>query len=196
LLAFISIECVHASIEASKLTLMPSSLSLRKNSVLPTGRLQLEPLSLRLASTKFSIPAESFPLRLRGGAKSKNHTNHNQNRKAHRNGIKRVKTHRFTSMKERDVKVWRNERYARKGSMRVFKQTLDSKKALARGKKPFATKFKGVGKAERDRKARVRNGGDVEEEDEEERDLYRSPSSFNSEETGDDDDDDEDEEEE
>mgnify|MGYP000873776433 CR=1 FL=1 len=30
-------------------------------------------------------------LRLRGGAKSKNHTNHNQNRKAHRNGIKRVK---------------------------------------------------------------------------------------------------------
>jgi hypothetical protein len=32
------------------------------------------------------------PLRLRGGAKSKNHTNHNQIRKAHRNGIKRVKT--------------------------------------------------------------------------------------------------------
>ena len=31
-------------------------------------------------------------LRLRGGAKSKNHTNHNQNHKAHRNGIKRVKT--------------------------------------------------------------------------------------------------------
>jgi hypothetical protein len=30
-------------------------------------------------------------LRLRGGAKSKNHTNHNQSRKAHRNGIKRVK---------------------------------------------------------------------------------------------------------
>ena len=25
-------------------------------------------------------------------AKSKNHTNHNQNRKAHRNGIKRAKT--------------------------------------------------------------------------------------------------------
>ncbi|KAJ1473278.1 hypothetical protein T484DRAFT_1837067, partial [Baffinella frigidus] len=31
-------------------------------------------------------------LRLRGGAKSKNHTNHNQNRKAHRNGIKRIQT--------------------------------------------------------------------------------------------------------
>ena len=31
-------------------------------------------------------------LRLRGGAKSKNHTNHNQNRKAHKNGIKRIQT--------------------------------------------------------------------------------------------------------
>lgn len=31
-------------------------------------------------------------LRLRGGAKSKNHTNHNQSAKAHKNGIKRVKT--------------------------------------------------------------------------------------------------------
>lgn len=35
---------------------------------------------------------ENVNLRLRGGAKSKNHTNHNQNAKAHRNGIKRVKT--------------------------------------------------------------------------------------------------------
>ena len=32
-------------------------------------------------------------------AKSKNHTNHNQNKKAHRNGIKKVKTGRFASMK-------------------------------------------------------------------------------------------------
>jgi hypothetical protein len=31
-------------------------------------------------------------LRLRGGAKSKNHTNHNQIKKAHRNGIKRVRS--------------------------------------------------------------------------------------------------------
>jgi large subunit ribosomal protein L29e len=31
-------------------------------------------------------------MRLRGGAKSKNHTNHNQNAKAHKNGIKRIKT--------------------------------------------------------------------------------------------------------
>ncbi|KAG2013883.1 60S ribosomal protein L29 [Coprinopsis cinerea AmutBmut pab1-1] len=32
-------------------------------------------------------------------AKSKNHTNHNQTRKAHRNGIKRPKSHRTPSMK-------------------------------------------------------------------------------------------------
>lgn len=32
-------------------------------------------------------------------AKSKNHTNHNQNKKAHRNGIKKVKNCRAVSMK-------------------------------------------------------------------------------------------------
>lgn len=32
-------------------------------------------------------------------AKSKNHTNHNQNKKAHRNGLKKVKSGRFSSMK-------------------------------------------------------------------------------------------------
>jgi hypothetical protein len=31
-------------------------------------------------------------------AKSKNHTNHNQNRKDHRNGIKRPKSERFPSL--------------------------------------------------------------------------------------------------
>lgn len=30
-------------------------------------------------------------------AKSKNHTNHNQNKKAHRNGIKKILRHRFQS---------------------------------------------------------------------------------------------------
>lgn len=38
------------------------------------------------------VVPEGLLLRLRGGAKSKNHTNHNQNRKAHKNGIKRAKT--------------------------------------------------------------------------------------------------------
>ncbi|EGO01770.1 hypothetical protein SERLA73DRAFT_120420 [Serpula lacrymans var. lacrymans S7.3] len=32
-------------------------------------------------------------------AKSKNHTNHNQNKKAHRNGIKKPKSYRTRSMK-------------------------------------------------------------------------------------------------
>ena len=32
-------------------------------------------------------------------AKSKNHTNHNQNRKAHRNGIKKPQKHKYSSMK-------------------------------------------------------------------------------------------------
>jgi hypothetical protein len=38
------------------------------------------------------VAPEGLLLRLRGGAKSKNHTNHNQSRKAHKNGIKRAKT--------------------------------------------------------------------------------------------------------
>ena len=32
-------------------------------------------------------------------AKSKNHTNHNQTRKAHRNGIKKPQKHKYSSMK-------------------------------------------------------------------------------------------------
>jgi hypothetical protein len=32
-------------------------------------------------------------------AKSKNHTNHNQNRKAHRNGIKKPQKHKYASLK-------------------------------------------------------------------------------------------------
>ncbi|KPP58804.1 hypothetical protein Z043_123336, partial [Scleropages formosus] len=32
-------------------------------------------------------------------AKSKNHTTHNQSRKAHRNGIKKPRTHRYESLK-------------------------------------------------------------------------------------------------
>ena len=49
-------------------------------------------LGLGLEASRGRAPGERPGLRLRGGAKSKNHTNHNQNRKAHRNGIKRVRT--------------------------------------------------------------------------------------------------------
>ncbi|VDO35193.1 hypothetical protein V3C99_010266 [Haemonchus contortus] len=54
-------------------------------------------------------------------AKSKNHTNHNQNRKAHRNGIKRPKKQRFMSMKGVDPKFLKNLRFAKKHNKRHVK---------------------------------------------------------------------------
>jgi len=42
-------------------------------------------------------------------AKSKNHTNHNQNKKAHRNGIRKPKDHRYKSTKGMDPKFLRNQ---------------------------------------------------------------------------------------
>ncbi|KAJ7068081.1 ribosomal L29e protein family-domain-containing protein [Mycena amicta] len=49
-------------------------------------------------------------------AKSKNHTNHNQNKKAHRNGIKRAPPSRTRSLKGVDAKFRRNARHALAGS--------------------------------------------------------------------------------
>ncbi|KAB7495291.1 60S ribosomal protein L29 [Armadillidium nasatum] len=50
-------------------------------------------------------------------AKSKNHTNHNQNRKAHRNGIKRPRRFKRITMKGYvDPKFLRNLRYSRKNN--------------------------------------------------------------------------------
>ena len=47
-------------------------------------------------------------LRLRGGAKSKNHTAHNKNSKEHRNGIKRVKTYvKFLQRVKRNIFFWK-----------------------------------------------------------------------------------------
>ncbi|KAG0568298.1 hypothetical protein M758_6G008600 [Ceratodon purpureus] len=47
-------------------------------------------------------------------AKSKNHTAHNQSYKNHKNGIKKVKKHKYTSRKGMDPKFLRNQRYAKK----------------------------------------------------------------------------------
>ncbi|CAO3689812.1 unnamed protein product [Rhizopus microsporus] len=58
-------------------------------------------------------------------AKSKNHTNHNQNKKAHRNGIKKPVIHKYRSQKSLDAKFLRNQRFAKKGT----------EKALAAAKK-------------------------------------------------------------
>ncbi|KAL3989855.1 60S ribosomal protein L29-1 domain protein [Acanthocheilonema viteae] len=59
-------------------------------------------------------------------AKSKNHTNHNQNRKDHRNGIKKPKKHRFMSMKGVDQKFLRNLRFAKKHNKRRQQQKKES----------------------------------------------------------------------
>uniref|UniRef100_A0A1L8DSJ8 60S ribosomal protein L29 n=1 Tax=Nyssomyia neivai TaxID=330878 RepID=A0A1L8DSJ8_9DIPT len=50
-------------------------------------------------------------------AKSKNHTNHNQNRKAHRNGIKRPKRKLHESTLGMCAKFLRNQRFAKKGNV-------------------------------------------------------------------------------
>lgn len=47
-------------------------------------------------------------------AKSKNHTTHNQSRKAHRNGIKKPRSDRYESLKGVDPKFLRNMRFAKK----------------------------------------------------------------------------------
>ncbi|KAI8330049.1 ribosomal L29e protein family-domain-containing protein [Chlamydoabsidia padenii] len=52
-------------------------------------------------------------------AKSKNHTNHNQNSKAHRNGIKKPRQHKYPSLKGVDAKFLRNQRFAKKGTFKA-----------------------------------------------------------------------------
>ncbi|KAI0265129.1 ribosomal L29e protein family-domain-containing protein [Gloeopeniophorella convolvens] len=52
-------------------------------------------------------------------AKSKNHTNHNQTRKAHRNGIKRPGAGRTRSLKGVDAKFRRNALHALIGSRKA-----------------------------------------------------------------------------
>jgi len=51
-------------------------------------------------------------------AKSKNHTNHNQNKKQHRNGIHRPKSQRYPSLKGVDPKFLRNMRFAKKHNVK------------------------------------------------------------------------------
>jgi len=50
-------------------------------------------------------------------AKRKNHTAHNQTRKAHRNGIKRPHQHTHKSQRGMDPKFLRNLRYAKKNNL-------------------------------------------------------------------------------
>ena len=50
-------------------------------------------------------------------AKSKNHTAHNQNKKAHKNGIKKPKRQRYSSLKGVEPKFIRNMRRVIKGNL-------------------------------------------------------------------------------
>ncbi|XP_055379820.1 60S ribosomal protein L29 [Condylostylus longicornis] len=76
-------------------------------------------------------------------AKSKNHTNHNQNRKDHRNGIKRPKRSRHESTLGMDVKFLCNQRFARKGcTLSAAEQQQKHKERLeARAGKPKPIKL-------------------------------------------------------
>ncbi|KAI1190595.1 ribosomal L29e family protein [Nemania serpens] len=61
-------------------------------------------------------------------AKSKNSSQHNQSKKAHRNGIKKPKTNRYPSLKGVDPKFRRNHRYALHGTMRALKEKAEGKR--------------------------------------------------------------------
>lgn len=54
--------------------------------------------------------------------KSKNHTNHNQSRKNHRNGIKRIPRNRYSSSKGVHQTLRKNNRRARKFDPKIIKQ--------------------------------------------------------------------------
>ncbi|RBR05460.1 hypothetical protein FVER53590_07157 [Fusarium verticillioides] len=61
-------------------------------------------------------------------AKSKNSSQHNQSRKAHRNGIKKPKTSRYPSLKGTDPKFRRNHRHALHGNMKALKEAKEGKR--------------------------------------------------------------------
>ncbi|PNH06843.1 60S ribosomal protein L29-1 [Tetrabaena socialis] len=52
-------------------------------------------------------------------SKSKNHTAHNQNKKCHKNGIKKPLKHKYASRKGMDPKFLRNQRNAKKHNKKV-----------------------------------------------------------------------------
>eukprot|EP00871_Galdieria_phlegrea_P003868 jgi/Galph1/4482/GphlegSOOS_G3133.1 len=61
-------------------------------------------------------------------AKSKNHTNHNQSHKAHRNGIKRPRLRRHQKRKGVDRKFLLNQKYATTGTIRALRKQRAAQK--------------------------------------------------------------------
>jgi large subunit ribosomal protein L29e len=72
-------------------------------------------------------------------AKSKNHTNHNQNRKDHRNGIKKPKKFRYESKRGVCQKFLRNQRFALKNNLSTADQV---QRALKRKKNKLILRVK------------------------------------------------------
>ncbi|KAK0515425.1 hypothetical protein JMJ35_001459 [Cladonia borealis] len=64
-------------------------------------------------------------------AKSKNSSQHNQNKKAHKNGIKKPKTNRYPSLNGTDPKFRRNHRHALHGTMKALKEVKEGKRDAA-----------------------------------------------------------------
>ncbi|XP_060940529.1 large ribosomal subunit protein eL29-like [Limanda limanda] len=64
-------------------------------------------------------------------AKSKNHTIHNQSRKAHRNGIKKATSQRYESLKGVDPKFLKNMRFAKKHNKKGMKAARKAASAAA-----------------------------------------------------------------
>merc|ERR1711890_72864 len=61
-------------------------------------------------------------------AKSKNHTNHNQSKKNHRNGIQKPRKRRFPSMRGVDQKYLRNLKFSRKANMKAEQVSYEEQK--------------------------------------------------------------------
>merc|ERR1712230_151370 len=64
-------------------------------------------------------------------AKSKNSSQHNQAKKAHKNGIKKPKTLRYPSLEGTDPKFRRNHRHALHGTMKALKEVKEGKRDTA-----------------------------------------------------------------
>ncbi|CAF0802505.1 unnamed protein product [Adineta steineri] len=73
-------------------------------------------------------------------AKSKNHTNHNQNKKDHRNGIKRPQSQRFPSLTGVDPKYVRNLKFTKHHNRVARKNLLKARKVKIAGGQSTAGK--------------------------------------------------------
>ncbi|OQO08110.1 hypothetical protein B0A48_06904 [Cryoendolithus antarcticus] len=98
-----------------------------KNDILTVTR-DLKVLALQAIA---ELPSFLTPSTTVAMAKSKNSSQHNQAKKAHRNGIKKPKTNRYPSLKGTDPKFRRNHRHALHGTQRALKEVKEGKRDSA-----------------------------------------------------------------